>query len=239
MQKIIILLTAILCTQIACNKQFTADEIIQKCITQHGGEKYNTLQTKFNFRENTYTVQHQNGLFTYSKILNDSTIDILTNDGFTRFVNQQKFTMDSIKAFQAKEALNSVIYFSLLPYGLNGPAVYKKLLGEYAVGQKKYYVIQITFDANGGGTDYEDVFYYWIEKEYFSLNYFAYVYHTNGGGVRIRAAKDIQKVNGVVFQNYDNYKMNEENPNFDAIQKALQNQQITKVSEIVNEFENK
>jgi hypothetical protein len=33
--------------------------------------------------------------------------------------------------------------------------------------------------------------------------------------------------------------MNEENPNFDAIQKALQNQQITKVSEIVNEFENK
>ena len=55
-------------------------------------------------------------------------------------------------------AVNSVHYFAYLPYGLNGSAVHKELLGTTTLKNKEYYKIRVTFSEAGGGEDYEDVF---------------------------------------------------------------------------------
>ena len=72
-------------------------------------------------------------------------------------------------------------YFAQLPYGLNSPAVQKKILGEATINGNTYYEIEVTFSKEGGGIDFEDRFVYWIHKENFTVDFLAYRYATNGG----------------------------------------------------------
>lgn len=72
----------------------------------------------------------------------------------------------------------------------------------------KYHKIKVTFDAEGGGEDFEDVFYYWFDTEDYSMDYLAYSYNEEdeGTGMRFRVAYNPRKVNGVTIQDYKNLK---------------------------------
>ena len=104
------------------------------------------------------------------------------------------------------EGVNSVHYFAQLPYGLNAPAVIKELLGETNIKEKPYYVIGVTFKQEGGGVDFDDKFVYWVHKETFTVDYLAYSYSTNGGGIRFREAYNPRVLGGIRFVYYNNYK---------------------------------
>ncbi len=94
-------------------------------------------------------------------------------------------------------SVNSVHYCSVLPYGLNDAAVQKKLLEETSINQKPYYKVQISFAEDGGGEDFDDVFIYWIDKKTFKVDYLAYSFHENDGGMRFREATNERFVNGI------------------------------------------
>jgi len=79
------------------------------------------------------------------------------------------------------------------------------------VGQEKvknvlYEVIEVTFDKEGGGKDYDDEFYYWINRETYLIDYLAYNYQVGKGGVRFRSAYNKRNIAGITFQDYINYK---------------------------------
>ncbi|MEL7534879.1 MAG: DUF6503 family protein, partial [Bacteroidota bacterium] len=103
-------------------------------------------------------------------------------------------------------SVNSVLYFIRLPYGLNDPAVNKKYLGEESIKGKKYHKIEVTFEQEGGGKDYDDVFVYWLDQQSHYLDYLAYSYETDGGGLRFRKAFNARTIGGIRFQDYVNYK---------------------------------
>ena len=103
-------------------------------------------------------------------------------------------------------SVNSVIYFAFLPYRLNDASVIKNYLGKVNVLDKEYHKIQVTFRQEGGGEDFEDVFIYWFDSEDYILDYFAYEYQTNGGGIRFREATNPGDINGIQIQDYFNYK---------------------------------
>ena len=103
-------------------------------------------------------------------------------------------------------SVNSVHYFAYLPYGLNDPAVNKKLLGETQLAGKKYYKVEVTFNEEDGGEDFEDIYIYWINKETFRPDYLAYEFSINGGGARFREAFNERIINGIRFVDYKNYK---------------------------------
>ena len=69
-----------------------------------------------------------------------------------------------------------------------------------------YDAIEITFNQQGGGKDYDDVFYYWINKQTQKVDYLAYSYHVNEGGIRFREAYNRRVVGGITFQDYINYE---------------------------------
>jgi hypothetical protein len=121
----------------------------------------------------------------------------------------------------------------VLPFGLNDKAVQKKLLASSTINEKEYYKVEITFSEDGGGEDFEDVFIYWIGKDDFLIDYLAYSYHTNGGGKRFRVLKEQCVKNGIRFVDYYNYKPLEESIKLIDIDKAFENNQLKKVSEIV------
>ena len=89
---------------------------------------------------------------------------------------------------------------------MEDPAVQPTYLGETQVKNKSYHQLKITFRQEGGGKDFEDEFVYWIGKEDFLIDYFAYNYQTDGGGARFRVAYNERVVEGVRFVDYKNYK---------------------------------
>ena len=50
---------------------------------------------------------------------------------------------------------------------------------------------------------------YWFNKQSFTVDYLAYEFHVDGGGIRLREAINPRMVNGIRFVDYKNYKPKE------------------------------
>ena len=129
----------------------------------------------------------------------------LSNDKFIRSINDVVSNLSDKDVVRYSNTLNSVIYFALLPYRLNDPAVIKTLKGTTSIKGKKYHAVEVRFTEENGGTDYDDVFYYWINTQTNTMDYLAYLFHVNGGGVRFRAAYNPRVIDEIRFQDYENY----------------------------------
>ena len=187
-----------------------ADRIIKQAILAHGGPAYETETIQFNFRNNNYIFSHLDGGYLYqsTKTTQDGSeiIDILNNGNFTRTVDGVEKSLSDKDTRKFSDGLNSVIYFASLPYKLRDKAVFKKYVGEATVKGQKYHEIEIYFSEENGGTDHDDIFHYWISKENHTIDYLAYNYQVNGGGVRFRSAYNPSVVGGIRFQDYINFK---------------------------------
>ncbi len=185
-------------------------KIIDKSIAASGGQKYLSSTTEFDFRDRHYIAKRNEGVFSYERITKDSintTHDFLSNDGFRREINgSQVEVADSMKT-RYSASVNSVVYFALLPYGLNDASVEKIFLCETQIENREQYVVEITFGQEGGGEDHDDVFMYWINKKEFTIDYMAYSFAENDGeGYRFRKAYNPRRINGILFFDYINYK---------------------------------
>lgn len=193
----------------SCKSGTNAQEIIDRVIENHGGAKYENFQASFDFRGRHYVFTHEHGFFQYERHFSDESGDIkdvLNNDGFKRFLNQIDITDTVKKAAAYARSVNSVAYFALLPYRLNDPAVNKSYLGTGVIKNQPYHKILVTFDQQGGGEDFTDEFVYWIHRDHYTMDYFAYLYYTDGGGKRFRAPLNVRTVGGIRFADWENYK---------------------------------
>jgi len=215
-----------------------ADKIINQSIEVHGGNLYEQSHISFDFRKRHYTSNRNGGIFQYTRTFEDSsgTIeDVLTNEGFHRIINKKKVDLDPKKANAYANSVNSVLYFAQLPFGLKALSVIKKHISEVSIKGQDYHKIQVTFKKERGGEDFEDIFLYWINKESGMMDFLAYKYKTNGGGVRFREAIDRQKVGGILFANYINYKPSDKDIDFLSIDKLFNNNELIELSRIINE----
>jgi len=196
---------------VSCSNSNISDpqKIVDNAITAAGGDKFSDFLVDFDFRDKHYRGMRKNGSFQLERHFNDSlgeVKDIYTNDNFVRMINDEVANIPDSMAFKYMNSVNSVHYFAMLPYGLNDPAVNKRFLGETQIKDKTYLKVEITFDEKDGGKDFEDVFVYWFEKDTYKLDYLAYSYITDGGGMRFREVYKEQNVGGIRFSDYNNYK---------------------------------
>ncbi|WP_075341480.1 DUF6503 family protein [Tenacibaculum agarivorans] len=185
------------------------DSIVNLAITAHGGTLYDSASYKFTFRKKEYTFTNTKDTYQYSvKTQKENQLieDVLDNGKLTRKVNGEMTTLNPRDNSRYKEALNSVVYFATLPYKLNDGAVNKKYKGEIVIKGENYFVVEITFNQDGGGKDFEDQYYYWIHTKTHTMDYLAYNYKVNNGGVRFRSSYNRRNVDGILFQDYINYK---------------------------------
>ncbi|WP_420553252.1 DUF6503 family protein [Tenacibaculum aiptasiae] len=223
---------------VSCKPQFTAQEIVDKSIENSNLSALKNATISFNFRKKFYQANRNNGLFEFIKEEKKDSLtikDILSNDSFKRYVNDSLVELSEKKQKGYGNSVNSVHYFSILPLGLNDKAVFKKILEETIVKGKDYYKIEVTFSEEGGGTDFDDVFIYWFSKDNFQLDYLAYKYHTNGGGIRFRDVKKETLVDGIRIVDYNNYKPLNKDIDFYKIDKLYDEGKLKKVSEIILE----
>ncbi|MBL6444992.1 hypothetical protein JMN32_01640 [Fulvivirga sp. 29W222] len=183
--------------------------IVNKTIELAGGNNYNNVEIEFTFRGREYGAKINDGNYEYVRLFKDSANlyrDVLNNNGFYRETNGKKADIPDSMAVKYSNSVNSVIYFALLPKGLNDPAVNKTYLGSHKIKEKEYHKIKVTFNKNGGGKDFEDQFIYWVDKENYKVDYLAYQYYTDGGGFRFREAFNKRTVEGISFADYINYR---------------------------------
>ncbi|MBT8286703.1 MAG: hypothetical protein HKN00_06190 [Flavobacteriaceae bacterium] len=194
----------------SCNSTPDPQEIIDRSIELAGGSAYDNFEMEFDFRGRHYVSMRKSGNFEYTRITRDSLSEIIDTYSnmkpFRRIKNGEVVKLPDSLSSRIENSINSVNYFVLLPNGLNDEAVNKSYLGEVSIKDKNYHKIQVTFDEQGGGKDFEDVFIYWINSDNYAMDYLAYKYFTNGGGLRFREAFNIREINGIRFSDYRNYK---------------------------------
>ncbi|RKF03898.1 hypothetical protein C8N26_1527 [Tenacibaculum lutimaris] len=232
------LYVSLLILLVSCKPKFTAQEIIDQSLAYSMSNKIGDATISFAFRNNNYKAIRNNGTFELTRIVKTDTTtvkDVLFNDGFKRFINDSLVKLSEEEVNKYSNSVNSVHYFSVLPFGLNDKAVRKKLLDPVTINGKEYYKVRVTFTEEGGGEDFDDVFIYWFSKDNFQLDYLAYKYHTNGGGVRFRDVKEEKLVNGIRFVDYNNYKPLDKDIDFYSIDKLYDEGKLKKLSEIVLE----
>ena len=223
---------------LGCSSWSKEQKIIDRAIEAHGGKLYEKSRVSFDFRDRHYRILKTPSRFEYSREFTDSTglvLDILNNDGFVRTVNGKEVSVTEERKQAYSNSLNSVAYFAFLPYGLNDPAARKQWKGETELEGSSYDVIEVTFDEEGGGEDFEDEFLYWFNQENGRMDYLAYTYHTEGGGVRFRKAFNSRLVDGIRVQDYENYMPADKATPLEEMEALYKSGQLELLSEILLE----
>jgi hypothetical protein len=217
-----------------------SQKIIDKAIEVAGGKKYLHSTVEFDFRGRHYVAIRDGGKFSYQRISKndkDSTQtihDFVSNEGFKREINGVVADLPDSMKVKYTSSVNSVLYFALLPYGLNDASVKKKFLGKSTMDGKDYYKIEITFGQEGGGEDYEDTFNYWINKVDYTIGYIAYSYAEDDGiGYRLRKAYNSSMVNGILFSDYINYAP-QGNAKLEDLEELYKKNELKELSRIEN-----
>ena len=223
---------------LGCSSWSKEQQIVDRAIEAHGGELYQQVKISFDFRERHYQISKSPSRFEYSREFTDSSglvFDVLNNEEFVRKVNGKEVSVTEERKQAYTNSVNSVAYFAFLPYGLNDPAARKQWKGETELDGQTYDVIEVTFDEEGGGEDFEDEFLYWFNQKSNRLDYLAYSYHTEGGGLRFRKAVNPRMINGILIQDYENYKPKERTMALEDIEDLYLSGQLELLSEIVLE----
>lgn len=229
---------------LGCQKKkegLTAKEVINKTIENAGGEKYLESTIDFEFRGKTYRSIRNDGEFQLERQFIDSTgkfKDVFNNTGFQRFRNDTIEIIPDSMATRYISSLNSVHYFVHLPYGLNDRAVNNELAGEAIIKGEPYYQLKVTFQQDGGGADHHDEFMYWIHKEKYTIDYFAYKFLVNDGGIRFREAFNPRIIEGIRFVDYYNYTTDDLNTDLSTLDELYEMGELKMLSTIETEILN-
>jgi hypothetical protein len=218
----------------------SASEIIDKSYIFYNVEQLKQNDVSFKFRIHDYNyLRKGSDIVRIRKTIDTNNIeikDVWKSDVVERFVNDSLIFIESERQEAYRNSINSVFYFAFLPNGLKDPAVNTELMDTVKIKKKEYYKIRVTFDEEGGGEDYNDIFIYWFDKEDFSMDYLAYQYFTEGGGIRFREAINVREIDEITFQDYINYKPSSDSIKLVDIDKAFENNNLKEVSRI--ELEN-
>ncbi|MDR6300300.1 DUF6503 family protein [Mesonia maritima] len=212
-------------------------KIIDKVVENAGSENYDASTIEFTFRDLQYKSVRDCGMYELmrTKITaeGDTITDIVRNEGFTRLTNNETTPLADSLQIKYSNSVNSVHYFAQLPFGLNDQAVNKYYLTETFIKDKAYHEIEVTFDEIGGGSDHDDIYVYWVNTKTFTIDYFAYSYKTNGGGMRFREAFNPRTIKGIRFVDYKNYAPEEgTSPDLENMEKLFNENKLKQISTI-------
>jgi hypothetical protein len=187
----------------------TPQEIVAESYMQHGCERINSASISFDFRSTHFEYQHTDTGLVRSRMFVDSAgnkiKDVWSRNRLNRFVNDSRVKLSTEKQAAYQSTINSVFYFAFLPKSLRDPAVNLEYLDTAVISDKSYHKIRVTFDEEGGGEDHEDVFVYWFDIDNYTMDYLAYSYLENGGGMRFRSFINRKEIDGILFQDYLNF----------------------------------
>lgn len=214
-----------------------AQAIVDRSLKEHGVQELEDDSVRFTFRDHRYLHYQNEGRFHYERYALDSSKeyrDVLNNGGFTRYRNGEAVELKKADSLAYAEAINSVNYFAFLPYRLNDPAAKKEHIGQDTVEGTPYDIVRVTFRKEGGGKDHQDIFIYWFRERDARMDFLAYRYFRDDGGVRFREAFGRRRLEGTLIQHYHNFKASKRT-DLKKLAEHWEKEELEKVSEIRTE----
>lgn len=189
--------------------------LLDRARTHHGSALLDDATVRFTFRGTPFVAERDGGRFRYSRTLTDDRgrviEEVVDNDGAHRFIDGEEAPLTADGAAALTTAVNSVVYFALLPAPLADPAVRARLLTPDRVGGEDYDRVEVTFAQEGGGADYDDRYVYWLRQSDGQVGHYAYTYEVTPGdtaraatGTRFRVPIRTWREDGVLFQDWRN-----------------------------------
>ena len=218
-------------------KDLSAIAYIEASVEAHGMTEFNKKSIDFQFRNYRYTQRQDNQglIYTRRKNTTPEVLDLLhSKNGFQRTLANEKVVLADSIALVYSESVNSVLYFFRLPYSLKDTGAIKTLMDTEQIKGKSYQKIRVHFTSENGGVDYQDTFRYWFDEQTKTLDYLAYEYLTDAGGIRFRVAINRRTIAGVLFQDYENYKAPKNTP-LDDLPKMYEKGELELLSRIAND----
>lgn len=237
MSKIILTITLLLIFA-QCQESDRSTQLITESIRAHGQHQLMDTKISFTFRDKHYAVARTADQYVYTRSFEEAdqeVKDVLVNSkDFVRIIDGDTAHVADTMQTKYANSVNSVLYFVQLPFLLQDPAVNTFYEGFKSIKDEEYHVIKVTFRAAGGGEDFQDEYRYWIHQENKTIDYLAYSYQTEGGGVRFRSAYNRTWVEGILFQDYINYEV-PVGTSLHKIPGMYEKGQLKTLSRIVNE----
>lgn len=183
--------------------------VVEDSIQAHGGDRFDRVQITFAFRGTDFRLVRDRGRFLQERRYSDADgrqiREGMDNSGTWREVDGVRVELPPDEQRRVETAVNSVVYFGFLPFRLDDPAVVLRDLGDEEVDGQPYRRVEVTFQEEGGGDDWEDRFVYWFHAADHTLDFLAYRYFRGEGGTRFRRAVNRREVGGLLVQDYENY----------------------------------
>ena len=212
--------------------------IVDRAIEHHGGEIYRHSETELDLCSKSgcyhivsrvdgdrwaYTVSGKSGGAQQRVHATYDTLSVSRN-GVER-------TVKTGEEQRLRDWAMARVYFGFLPYRLNDPSVYKQDLGLVDWDGRRLHKVKVTFQA-GTSTDASDEYMYWFDPETARLEYLAYSYDNNGGGLRFRRAVKHRRVGGLLFFDQENLGADGPGLSVDAIDAAYVRESMRHVSTV-------
>lgn len=211
--------------------------LIDQAIAVHGGDSLDGKIITFDFRGRQFRLTHDRGFFQYERLYTTDTTglvrEVLNNDGFRREIDGVVGSFDEDFMRRMETSVNSVAYFVLLPFKLADPAVMSTYLGEVVVEGEPYHKVEVRFQQEGGGRDYQDWFVYWFHQERHTMDYLSYYYYTDEEGARFRKAVNPRRISGILFTDHLNFKADTLGQAIERFDEVLAAGGLMPVSEVI------
>jgi hypothetical protein len=194
----------------ACERAVeTPEQVVRAAIERHGGSAFDRVAIRWDFRGVPFEVHRDRGLFRYQRTVVDALgqarVEVMENEGTWIEVDGRREAVDAAEARRIESGVNSTVYLGFLPFRLDDPAVRLQDLGMGEVEGVPYRKIQVTFEEEGGGRDWQDRFVYWFRDGDWTLDYLAYWEAVDPPVTRFRRAINQREVGGLLIQDYENF----------------------------------
>lgn len=240
-----IVLFSLIVTLFACSdmrkEEEPIDELISHIKQKHGSGLITQRNISFTFRGRDYEQRIEEGRSVKFRRFveeGDTIVDkwIRTESFFERHINGELVTVTDSAKQEHKSAINSVFHFTFLPLFLTNNAVNAEIIDTVSIGTDPYCKIKFTFnkDVELDIPSTDNIYIYWINLNNKTLDYLAYEYFTNDGGLRFRKAYNRRSIGGITFQDYMNYRPRDTTVTLMTIDEAYNRREIEEVSKIVN-----
>jgi len=191
----------------------SARAVVDSAIAAHGGAVLDHAVVSFDFRGTDFRLRQDGGQFRFQRSYTDSlgrrVREVLSNDSLYRVVDGTRVDLADAQRRTVETAVNSVAYFALLPGPLDDPAVQATYAGRDTIRGAPYHRIEVTFQQEGGGRDWQDRFLYWFHADTYAMDFLAYAYGLGApgedAGTRFREAYNVRRLQGVRVDDYRNF----------------------------------
>lgn len=187
-----------------------APPIVERAIAHHGGELYERAEIAFDVcsKSGCYDVRTRTdgGLFDHAVAgrVGEHRREVRwSNDRLEVRHDGEPVAVAPGDERVYRDWAMARIYFALLPYRLADPSVRHEDRGLVDWRGRKLHQVKVTFEP-GTSTAADDEYLYWFDPETGRVEYFAYSYSGNPGGLRFRRATHHRRIGGILFFDQEN-----------------------------------